>query len=43
MLDILRTEAVLNKGTDFKDEQKLNIELMLVTEAVLNKGTDFKE
>jgi hypothetical protein len=36
------TEAVLNKGTDFKEKQESNIWDIYVTEAVLNKGTDFK-
>jgi hypothetical protein len=42
MLDILVTEAVLNKGTDFKDAQPENMPDIFVTEAVLNKGTDSK-
>ena len=43
MLVIVVTEAVLNKGTDFKETQPLNMLIILVTRMVLNKGTDFKE
>ena len=43
MADIVVTDCVLNKGTDFKDIHPLNILLIVVTEAVSNKGTDLKE
>jgi hypothetical protein len=42
MLDIVVTEEVLNKGTDFKESQLANIRDIFVTELVLNKGTDSK-
>ena len=37
------TDEVLNKGTDSKDKQPLNMLDMVVTDKVLNKGTDFKD
>jgi hypothetical protein len=43
MLDIFVTDCVLNKGTDSKEIQLLNMLAILVTDAVLNKGTDSKD
>jgi hypothetical protein len=43
MLVIAVTDAVLNKGTDFKELQPSNMLAILVTETVLNKGTDSKD
>ena len=37
------TDEVLNKGTDFKDKQPLNMLDMVITATVSNKGTDFKD
>ena len=43
MLAIVVTEAVLNKGTDFKEIHPLNMLAIVVTDCVASKGTDFKE
>jgi hypothetical protein len=37
------TAAVLNSGTDWREEQVLNMSDMVVTAAVLNSGTDWRE
>jgi len=39
---VIESKGVLNKGTDFKEEQPSNMLAIVVTTAVLNKGTDFR-
>jgi len=40
MRETVVTAAVLNKGTDRRDEQPENMPVIVVTAAVLNNGTD---
>jgi hypothetical protein len=42
MLPMFVTAAVLNRGTEVREEQLLNMLLMFVTAAVLNKGTEVR-